>query len=192
MCLESEDTCAAIYARSSRGEGNMAHRLDALADLEKTNAAYLHFQDGHPVRVFDQPPPGSFLCTWRFVFKNGKHDFDYDRCCKSHFPGRPFSTLPPSHPDDVYRASVLGKRAGSEEDDIAILTALTAVLTASVADAVSSSAVASVEDSDASHSSVDKATVLDSSGSEADNPNETLEVLIAPLDYVPSLEDHFS
>ena len=184
MFLESEDTCVAISARSSRGEGSMAHRLDALADLEKANAAYLHFQDGHPVRVFDQPPPGRFLCTWRFVFENGKHDFDYDRCCRQHFPGRLFSTLPPSHPDDVYRASVSAKRAISEEHDIAILTALTAVLTASVADAVSSSAVASVEDSDASHSSVDKATVLDASGSEADNSNEALMVLIAPLYYV--------
>jgi hypothetical protein len=37
---------------------------------------------------------------------------------------------------------------------------------------------------DASHSSVDKATVLDASGSEADNSNEALMVLIAPLYYV--------
>ena len=34
------------------------------------------------------------------------------------------------------------------------------------------------------HSSVDKATVLDASGSEADNSNEALMVPIAPLYYV--------
>ena len=188
MCLESEDTCAAIYARSSRGEGNMAHRLDTLADLDKTEVAFLHFQDGHPVRLLDRPPPASGpCCTCRFVFKNGKHEFDFAASCTAHWKWSPAGVFVASN-DEAVGASALGEGAGAEVDDIAILTALTAVLTASVADDVSSSAVASVEDSDASHSSVDKATVLDSSGSEADNSNEALEVLIAPLDYVLSVE----
>ena len=188
MCLESEDTCVAIYSRSSRGEGNMAHRLDTLADLDKTEVAFLHFQDGHPVRLLDRPPPASGpCCTCRFVFKNGKHEFDFAASCTAHWKWSPAGVFVASN-DEAVGASALGEGAGAEVDDIAILTALTAVLTASVADVVSSSAVASVEDSDASHSSVDKATVLDYSGSGADNLNEALEVLIAPFDYVLSVD----
>ena len=88
--------------------------------------------------------------------------------------------------------SALGEGAGAVMDDIAIFIALTAVLPAAVVDAVSSSAVVSVDESAVAHSSVDKATVLDSSGSEAGNSNETLDDLIAPLDSVLSFEGDFS
>ena len=120
-------------------------------------------------------------------FKNGKHDLEFVASCPVHWKWSPEGVFVASN-DEAVGASALGEGAGAEVDDIAILTAVTVVLTASVADDVSSSAVASVEDSDASHSSVDKATVLDASGSEADNSNEALEVLIAPLDYVRSVE----
>ena len=114
--------------------------------------------------------------------QNGKHEFDFAASCTAHWKWSPAGVFVASN-DEAVGASALGEGAGAEVDDIAILTAVT-VLTASVADDVSSSAVASVEDSDASHSSVDKATVLDASGSEADNSNEALMVLIAPLYYV--------
>ena len=121
------------------------------------------------------------------MFKNGKHGSEFVASCPVHWIWSPEGVFVASN-DEAVGASALGERAGAEGGDIAILTALTAVLTASVADAVSSSAVASVEDSDASHSSVDKATVLDSSGSEADNSNEALGVPIAPFDYVLIVE----
>ena len=56
MCLESEDTCAAIYARSSRGEGNMAHRLDTLADLDVTSGSQPRREHHCVARLVQRPP----------------------------------------------------------------------------------------------------------------------------------------
>ena len=83
--------------------------------------------------------------------------------------------------------SASGEEAGAAMDDMAIRTALAAALTASVADSASTSAVVSV-DVIACNVSVDKAAVLDASGSDADDSSETLDVFVAPLDYILSLE----
>ena len=120
----------------------MAHSLDALGDLDKTVVAYLHLQDGHPVRMFGHPGPR----TCRMFFNNGEHEVEYSASCRRHFRNIPGAVLAASN-DEAAVVSALGEGAGAEMDDIAILTAVTAVLTASVADVVSSSAVFSVDES---------------------------------------------